>query len=184
MPGLKTRLCHGPDGVNRPNDHAQSHLDTHPDALPISPQAMAVSAAWAMLKLCLCPILPLALSPFWIFWIHHMTLSPALSLGPSSAAPDWTPWTWFVPLLCLVLLTKPHYQPWLWPLHSALEEGCRGTVSVGAGMVCARVTSAPSLPARQGQTTLTAPNKTVLLVITVWSKVCLCQCQICTVVMP
>lgn len=55
---------------------------------------------------------------------------------------------------------------------------------MGAGMASASITSAPGLPAPLGKPTLSAPNKMVLLVTTVWSKTCLCQCQICTVVMP
>lgn len=45
VPGLGTRLCQGPDGINRPNDPAQPHLGAHTQALPISPQAMAVNTA-------------------------------------------------------------------------------------------------------------------------------------------
>ena len=104
MPGLGTRLSQGPGGVNRPNDPAQPHLGTHPQALPIAPQAMP------KLCLCLCLVLPLALSPGWTPWTHAVTLSPALSLD-SSAAPDWSPWTWFVPLLCLVLFIDPVTSP-------------------------------------------------------------------------
>lgn len=42
---------------------------------------------------------------------HSVTLSPALPLDFSSAAHDWSPWTWFVPLLCLVLLIDPVTSP-------------------------------------------------------------------------
>lgn len=138
MLGLGTRLSQGPDGVYRPNDPEQPHLGAQTQALPISPQAMAVSASCAVLKLCLCPVLPLALSPGWTPWTHAVTLSAALPLDFSSAVPDWSPWIWFVPLLCLILLIDPVISPGSAPCVQQLRDSVRGC---GHGLCCGQLCS-------------------------------------------
>lgn len=81
-----------------------------------------------MPKLCICPVLLLALSPWWTPWTHAATLSPVLSLDLSPAAPDWSPRTWFVPLLCVVALIDPVISPGSVPCVQSLRDsvcGCR-----------------------------------------------------------
>lgn len=162
--------CHGSQGIDRPNDSVQPHLRAHPQALPISPQAIAISTAWATLKLCLCPVLPLAWSLRWALWTHAVTWSLALSLD-SSAVPDWSLWTCFVLLLSMMLLIDPITSCSSDPCVQPLRDGDRG-----CGHACARPISAPSLCVPQGQPDFSVPNKVVLLVTTVWPKICLCQC--------